>query len=381
MKPICRLGAASPGRLALPSARVSAAHLYAPRGVCLDSGRLIVCDSGNHRVLIWNRLPTADGIPADVVLGQPDFETEGPAAGGRGPANGLHLPTGVLVVDDRLVVADAWHHRVLVWNGVPTRSDTPPDYAIGQSDLHAVQPNRGADLATAVSLYWPYGIAWIAGRFHLADTGNRRVLIWNTFPAADQPPDVIMGQPDAHSRAENRGGAVSADSFRWPHDFAGDERWLFVADAGNHRVLAWNGQPDADRPADAVLGQPDMASSGEFPYHEQGPARLRFPYAVASWRDHLAVADTANNRVLFWRLPLAPAEGAPAVELIGQDDFAGNGENRWTEVTDDSLCWPYGIAWDGAILVVADSGNNRVVLWNCAELTERELTDVLGRAR
>ncbi|MER3537387.1 MAG: hypothetical protein C4301_07865, partial [Thermus sp.] len=31
------------------------------------------------------------------------------------------MPTGVLVVDGRLYVADAWHHRVLVWEEFPTR--------------------------------------------------------------------------------------------------------------------------------------------------------------------------------------------------------------------------------------------------------------------
>ncbi len=44
----------------------------------------MVADSGNHRVLIWHGIPSDDEQPADVVLGQPDGETEGRAAGGRG---------------------------------------------------------------------------------------------------------------------------------------------------------------------------------------------------------------------------------------------------------------------------------------------------------
>ncbi len=380
MKPICRLGAPSPGRLALPSAQISQTNLYAPRGVWLDGSRLLVCDTGHHRVLIWEHLPDEDGTPADHVLGQPDFDSEGPAAGGRGPTNGLHLPTGILVVDGRLVIADAWHHRILVWNEVPQMSNVPPDYAIGQPDLTCVEPNHGNESPSPLSLYWPYGIGWIGGRFCVADTGNRRVLIWNGFPDPQEPPDVIVGQPDAVSRAENRGGSVRGDSFRWPHDFAGDERCWFVADAGNHRVLGWLGVPQEDRPADFVLGQPDMVSSQEFPYHEQGPARLRFPYAIAKQRDHLAVADTANNRILFWRLPLEQPSGAAAEAVIGQDDFAGNGENRWREVAPDSLCWPYGIAWQDELLAVADSGNNRVILWDVSDLGTGETSHVLSRA-
>jgi len=32
----------------------------------------------------------------------------------------------------------------------------------------------------------------------------------------------------------------------------------------------------------------------------------------------------------------------------------------------DSLCWPYNVATRGDTLVVADSGNNRVLLWEAA---------------
>ncbi len=80
----------------------------------------------------------------------------------------------------------------------------------------------------------------------------------------------------------------------------------------------------------------------------------------------------------FWRLPLAESRGAAACEVIGQDDFDGNGENRWTEITADSLCWPYGICMAGGLLTVAGSGNNQVVLWDCHDLDEEEHNNVLG---
>ena len=96
--------------------------MYAPRGVWTDGERLVVCDSGNHRVLVWHSMPDRDGAPADVVLGQPGFDVEGPAAGGRGPERGLHLPAGVGMVGGRLVVADGWHHRLVVWDSLPESS-------------------------------------------------------------------------------------------------------------------------------------------------------------------------------------------------------------------------------------------------------------------
>lgn len=357
------LGAPAPGGLALPAAQPTPDQLYAPRGVYLDDDYLIVADSGNHRVLIWHGPPEADHRPADVVLGQPDFYSEGPAAGGRGAAIGMHLPTGVLVAEGRLLVADAWHHRILVWNTVPTASATPPDYAIGQDALSVGEPNRGA-MPDAASLYWPYGIAWIAGRLYVADTGNRRVVAWHGLPEPRQPADLLLGQPAPDLREENRGGPVGPDSFRWPHACAGDAQTLYIADAGNHRVLGYTPPPIADRPADLALGQADFTRAIETPHVPQGAHRLRFPYAAAYEAGRLAVADTANNRVLIWDNVPSAGAGHPADHVLGQHTFAAAGENRWQSVEHDTLCWPYGLHLHRGRLAIADSGNNRVMIWD-----------------
>jgi hypothetical protein len=252
---------------------------------------------------------------------------------------------------------------------VPTESDTPPDYAIGQSNLVDTETNRGQNPSRR-TMYWPYGIACIGDRLSVADTGNRRILIWNSLPPGDQPADLILGQPNSAAAEENRGGPVAADSFRWPHDFASAGDRLFVADAGNHRVLGWHRFPHQDLAADLVIGQKDFQSAYELPYDAQGPRRLRFPYAIDCCEDLLAVADTANNRILFWQLPVAQSSNAAAMDVVGQLDFASNGENRWQSVMADTLCWPYGICFHGGWLAVADSGNNRVTLWDCRDIIQ-----------
>jgi hypothetical protein len=120
---------------------------------------------------------------------------------------------------------------------------------------------------------------------------------------------------------------------------------------------------DAEQPASLVLGQdsPDVAQ--EFKNRPQGPHRLRFPYAAVMDEQRLFVADTSNNRVLVWHRPPRAGMGVPADTVLAQSDLDANGENRWTEVADDSLCWPYGLSLAGNLLAVADSGNNRVVFW------------------
>jgi hypothetical protein len=365
-RPDVVLGATAPGGLQLPPARPTAAWLYAPRGVYLDDDVVVAADTGNHRVLIWNGVPARDGVPADVVLGQPDEHSEGPWQGPTRSAFGMNLPTGVLVTEGRLVVADAWHHRVLVWSEVPSRTGTLPDMVIGQPDLIGVQPNRGGE-PDAATLYWPFGIAVVDGRFYVADTHNRRVLVWRDgLPLDGRPADVVLGQPTPGHREENRGGEAGPASFRWPHAFAGTgDGGILVADAGNHRVLRWDRHPEQDMPADGVLGQPDFTGCSEFPYVSQA-GRLRFPYGLAALHDHLFVADTANNRVLEYAGPSAAHNDVPLTAL-GQHTLADGGENRWDQVAADTLCWPYGIALHAAgsddVLAVADSGNNRVVLW------------------
>ena len=365
--PLTWFGAEAPGGLALPSAMPTASQVYAPRGVWLDDERLIVADTGNHRILIWNGPPTEGHQPADVVLGQADFEHEGAQADGRGPERGMRLPTGVLVHDGRLVVADAWNHRLLIWDAVPTTSDVAPDVIVGQADTVSVAENRGGGCGP-LGFYWPFGIAMIGDRFYVADTGNRRVLGFDGVPGPTDEPAVVIGQPDAHQRDENR-GELGPASFRWPHDIAGTADRLFIADAGNHRVLGWSPPPDGDRPADQVLGQTDFVSGGEFPYKPQTPMSLRFPYAISidatgenGKPGRMALADTANNRVLLWDAVPTDCE-APADHVIAQPDFARNGENRWDLVAPDTLCWPYGLCLHRDRIAIADSGNNRVMIW------------------
>ena len=209
----------------------------------------------------------------------------------------------------------------------------------------------------------------VADVFWVTDTGNRRVLGWrgSTLPEPGRPADILLGQDDAAQRGDNRGEGVGAMSFRWPHAVAGDERTLYIADAGDHRVLGWTPPPlDGEREADIVLGQQDLLAFDEFKNRPQGAQRMRFPYAIASDSRRIVVGDTSNNRILLWHTWPREGAGVPADTVLGQPDMDANGENRWQAVEDDSLCWPYGVCLAGDRLAIADSGNNRVMFWELA---------------
>lgn len=367
--PLTWLGAKSPFGIALPDAKPSASQLYAPRGVFFNDDYLVASDSGNHRVMIWKGIPTDDQSPADIVLGQPDFETEGPKANGKSIENGLHLPTGVKIIEGKLFVADSWNHRILVWNSIPTENFQTPDYVIGQKSLSDVTENRGQGKCSADSLYWCYGFNYINGIFYIADTGNRRVLGFYGIPEQNRAADFVIGQDNFETNLENRGLDQRSDakSFRWVHDISGNEEMIYFADAGNHRVLGWNGTLDSDRNADIVLGQENFEKNSEFPYIKQGASRLRFPYSVSVDKNLVAVADTANNRVLFWNELPKTGFFQLADAVVGQPNFDETGENRWKMVDRDTLCWVYGIHLHKNKLAVADSGNNRVMIWEIGE--------------
>lgn len=344
--------------------------LFGCRGACLATpdGPLLACDTGHHRLLLWRTPPARDGTPADLVLGQPAFDREGRNARGEVGAATLNVPTGVAAGAGVIAVADAWNHRVLIWHGVPERSGAPADLVLGQADFTGGLANRGADRPSGATLNWCYGVAILDGRLVVADTGNRRVLVWDSIPTANgAPADLVLGQRDFVTRDENAGTAVGPVGMRWPHGLAMAAGALLVADAGNNRVMVWRELPRRDGAAcDLVLGQATTADCD----HNRGcyfptATAMSMPYGLAVLRDRLVVADTANSRLLGFDHP-ALSTGAAATGLVGQADFGAKGDNRWGFPTRGSLCWPYGVAACGATLVVADSGNNRILLWDAA---------------
>lgn len=335
-----------------------AAHtLFGPRGACLvrPGGPLLVCDTGHHRVLVWRETPTEDHTPADFVIGQRDVHSEGRNARSELNAASVNVPTGIASEGGVVAIADAWNHRVLLWHDTPTRLNQPADVVLGQEDFCSALPNRDLPLPRADTLNWCYGVAIHDGRLFVADTGNRRVLMWEQIPARNgTPADLVLGQPDFTTRNLE---------MRWPHAVAITDKRLFVADAGTSRVMVYSPPRCNDQPCDFVLGQADLngAEHNRSSYYPTA-ASMNMPYGVTAQGDRLIVADTANSRLLGFDLS-GLVTGAEATYLSGQSTFVDKGENRWETPSRNTVCWPYSVAACGRTLAIADSGNNRVLLW------------------
>lgn len=344
--------------------------MFGPRGVCFTGrdGPFFVADTGHHRLLGWRTVPTEDNQPADLLIGQPNFSTEGRNGCGDANAATLNMPTGLATDGRRLAIADAWNHRVLIWRTIPEQSNQPAEIVLGQSSFSSVQPNRGLGRPGPDTLNWCYGVTIADGKLYVADTGNRRILVWNSIPdRCGQPADLVLGQIGMALRDDNAGSGASAIGMRWPHAVAVVDGKILVADAGNSRIMVWNGLPNADgAPASFVLGQATFDAND----HNRGSyyptdSSLQMPYGLAVIDGTLVCADTANSRLVGFRLQGLDMNAAAAA-LAGQHAFGDKGDNRWRFAARDSLCWPFAVAACGDLMAVADTGNNRVLLWEAA---------------
>ena len=138
-------------------------------GITSDATRMVVADPGNHRVLIWNAIPATTGQPADIVLGQPDFAT---VTAGTGAAR-MSAPTGVLIVDGALLVADSGNDRVLVFDPIPNASGQAASQVLGQSSTASAVLDQPPSDRT---MNEPTDLAFDGRHLFLADRTNRRIL-------------------------------------------------------------------------------------------------------------------------------------------------------------------------------------------------------------
>ncbi len=342
--------------------------LLAPRGVFLAGGHLFVADTGQNRVFIWNELPTAEQREADVVLGQPEKEDTERNAGGKVSASSLMYPSGLWSDGRRLIVCDAWNHRLLIWNELPTRNGQPADVVIGQPDFAHNEPNVAGIGAppTARSLHWPYGVESDGKRLFVADTGNRRVLVFDKIPTNSYAEaDAVLGQVDFSQREYDPKHAI------WPYSVRlGPEGELAITDTQYYRTLLYPPGSYANglTVEPIIIGQPAPDQNGQNQYRWSPEAfTLNWCYDSCFYGGGLFVADTGNSRVLYFdRLPTE--HNQPADSQLGQANFNVGIENRNSiHAIPESFYWPFHLAIEDGVLAVADTGNHRIVVYQLKE--------------
>lgn len=297
---------------ALASDPTSATELFWPQSISVVdpglSAKLVVTDSINNRVLVFSPIPTAAPAAASVAVGQPELTTFATAC----DWGSLDDPQSAFVTPDgKLIVADQNNNRILIWNALPTANGAPANLVLGQATMTSCLANDDPNApllgdVTGSTLYHPTDV-WSDGtRLVVADAGNNRVLVWKAFPTANgQPADAVIGQGDFGTNT----AGTTASTLSLPLAVASDGLQLFVADAGNNRVLVFSTIPltGTGALATVVLGQGDFTHAAandadQDGLEDAGPSAktLKIPAGLAVINGDLFVTDSGNNRVLIF---------------------------------------------------------------------------------
>jgi DNA-binding beta-propeller fold protein YncE len=215
---------------------------------------------------------------------------------------------------------------------------------------------------------WPLvssdGATWRAGtgafRFEGADPGAVKLrdgswlVVATSFGRANAVASATGKQPQGNPP----GGFAPRPTDlpqpkRGPFQPRGEFRMEEVASKYPVAADAKKGRFTTGQPADIVLGAKGFNNSG-------GPLLFNHPTGLATDGKSLMVADRWNNRVLVWKS--APAKNTPPDFVLGQPDFTSNDPGTGRH----QMNWPGNVAMspDGTRLAVADTDNDRVLIWN-----------------
>jgi hypothetical protein len=294
---------------------ITAVAVNGAQSVQVVEGKLYVGDYLRRRIMSWNTVPTMSDVAADHVAGQPDLMTNNTTV----DQSTLNNTEDFFITGNKLIVADSNNNRVLIWNMLPA-DGAPADVVLGQADFthKAANDDNGDGVSdgppTARTFNYPSSI-WSDGtNLVIADAANNRVLIWNQIPTVSfTPADHVLGQPGFITNSAGAG----AGGLNYPYFLDSNGTQLAVADSSNHRVVIWNTMPTIDQAqADAVLGQGDFAhitpnDDNQDLTIDATPSNRTFrsPAGIRFVRDTLIVADEQNSRYLvFGKLPCGDGE-------------------------------------------------------------------------
>jgi sugar lactone lactonase YvrE len=232
-------------------------------------------------------------------------------------------------------------------------------------------------LPTASTFYQPQDLAInpASGKVYVVDGGNNRVLRFSSAAALGngQAAEAVFGQPDMTTAEPGVGAASLNGPISAAIDAAGR---LWVTDTENYRVLRWDNADNAANGADAVqvLGQPNFTSHGAITTQ----TGLTRPGGLAfDGLGRLWVADYFGNRVLRYDNPSSKGNGGAADGVLGQPNFtsktSGTSATQFKE--------PFDVEVDAqGRLWVTDFSNARILRFDTPDSQIQPAADgVLGQ--
>ncbi|MBS1493412.1 MAG: fibronectin type III domain-containing protein [Bacteroidetes bacterium] len=342
---------------------------------------------------ITNQYTFTNGQNASLILGQPTTETQGTANYGGLSGSSMAGPSGVLVTgmdaDKKVYVCDKGNNRVLVFNTTPTSNNAIADYCLGQPNF---TDNTAGTIASKLS--GPANCVIIGDRIFVADANNHRIMVWEGLNslASGVSANYVLGQPNFTSGSVNHGLGFSncdnkslylTDGFEQTNGMATDGRKLIVCDGFNNRVLIWNDVTYIynNQPADVVIGQTDFTTRTSPFTDASTAATLYHPTGVAVTKDgKLVVSSTEENRILIYNT-IPVTNGASADVVLGQTDFTHNQANYTPDANETYHPLSISLSPNSNKLAVSSDYAARVTIWDVFPTTNNApATRVLNRA-
>ena len=157
-----------------------AQRLNDPSSVYLYGNRLYIADRSGNRILAYSPVPTSTAPSASLAIGQADTLSVAGGTDYSAMSSYLSSPYELLFHNSRLYISDGGNHRVLVFNSVPTAADTRPNFVIGHSASNFAMSDCGLPV-NSQCFNGPRGIAAQDTTLAISDRDNHRVLFF-TLP-------------------------------------------------------------------------------------------------------------------------------------------------------------------------------------------------------
>jgi uncharacterized repeat protein (TIGR01451 family) len=292
------------------------------------SGKMIVTDRNNSRVLIFNKIPTTNFANADVVIGQVNFTSYN----GGTAANRLRIPWSTSISPDgKLLIADDENHRVLVFNSIPTTNGASADVVIGQDDFISGNAGLGPDRFS-----FPGVTVSPSGVVAVADFSNHRALIFNEIPTTNgADADVVLGQRNFNERipfndGNGNEGNPSARNMDTPYgiNFDLNER-LYINGRDMNRMMIFGETPtqvsdlsiafssDSNTPCVNSLVTYTVEISNNGPNNATNVVVTSALPSGFTPTDFDAQRGTYNQESGFWRIPFIGNGETVTLEMMG----------------------------------------------------------------
>jgi len=264
-----------------------------------------------------------NGQSASVVLGQKDFISYAPSAS----QDGVQDPSQVLFDSSgNMWVVDFANYSVIEFKP-PFSSGMSASLVIGQKDLPGASAGTGfgglgfrfPPLPDGTHIGGDVGDPAAAsfdpsGNLWVADAGNDRILEFKSPFTNGMNASLVIGQKDFTSRLNLDPVSRLAHPTQPVFDSSGD---LWVMDGGEDRVLEFRPPFSNGMGASLVIGQGNFTGIGTS--STQNGLNCYYGSLAIDPSGNLWVGDDGNNRILEFKPPFV--SGMAASIVIGQPNF------------------------------------------------------------